>query len=70
MKNYQLRVCIEAAELEIKCNNLGDFIEGSPIFDELSHSKKDTFQSQLDTMEDYLAILKSRVADFNQPTGG
>jgi len=64
MQNYQLRVVIESAELEIKYNDLNAFIDSSHIFDGLPEHEKDKLQQQLEAMKEYLNILEGRINGF------
>jgi len=64
MQNYQLRVVIESAELEIKYNDLKAFIDSAPVFDDLTEYDKDSLQQQLEAMKEYLDVLKGRVNGF------
>ncbi len=61
MQNYKLRMVIEKAELEIKINDLNDFIDSSPVFDGLTGYEQDQMQQQVDTMRNYRDILDSRI---------
>lgn len=64
MQNYQLRVVIESAELEIKYNDLKAFIDSSPVFDGLTEYDKDSLQQQLEAMKEYLNVLEGRINGF------
>ena len=59
MENYQLRVIIEKAELEIKYNDLSSFIAGDN-FDNLEGIEKLLLHNQHDAMEHYLGCLQDR----------
>lgn len=59
MENYQLRVVIEKAELEIKINNLRQFLIS--LEDGYEH---EILSDQLLVMEQYRDILKNRIRDF------
>ena len=64
MQNYQLRVVIESAELEIKYNDLKAFIDSSHVFDGLTEFDKDSLQQQLEAMKEYLNVLEGRINGF------
>lgn len=64
MQNYQLRVVIESAELEIKYNDLKSFIDSSSVFDGLTEYDKDSLQQQLEAMKAYLNVLEGRINGF------
>jgi len=64
MQNYQLRVVIESAELEIKYNDLKVFIDSSSVFDGLTEYDKDSLQQQLEAMKGYLNVLEGRINGF------
>ena len=64
VENYQLRVVIEKAELEIKINDLRSFVDSNPLFDDLSDGEKDALQHQHDCMVRYFAALQTKVNLF------
>ncbi len=61
MQNYKLRMVIEKAELEIKINDLNNFIDSSSTFDGLTDYEQDQMQQQVDIMLNYRDILDSRI---------
>jgi hypothetical protein len=63
MEEYQLRVVIEKAELDIKILRLRSFFR-SDKSSQLLVNELDRMQSQLSFMQEYSRILQSRINNF------
>lgn len=61
---HQQRVIDEQRDLDEKLANLGDFIDGNPVFAGLSVSEQSDLKAQRVAMESYSAILSDRIARF------
>lgn len=61
---HQQRVIDEQRELDEKLANLGDFIDGSPVFAGLPVSEQMDLKSQRTVMQTYSCILSDRIARF------
>lgn len=64
MKNYQLRVVIEKAELEIKMNDLRDFISSQKDTQTLPSRDIGLLSVQLEAMKKYVLTLEARMEAF------
>jgi hypothetical protein len=64
MQNHELRVVNEKIELDEKINNLGKFIDDSPIFPVLPAEERERLVRQKSCMTEYSDILKERIDAF------
>lgn len=60
MHAHELRVFIEAKELEEKINDLTSF-QTTAIFESLSEEERELLLKQSDAMKEYLSILNERI---------
>lgn len=66
MKDYQLRVVIELAELNIKYNGLEKYICDNPMFKELDVDVRELLIQQKHCMKDYIDVLTLRLESFSE----
>lgn len=64
MNNYEEKLKEEKKLLDKKIKNLQQFIESNPIFDTLNEYEKQDMSKQLQVMNLYTSILKSRINRF------
>ena len=61
---HQLRVIEERAALDSKLGALGDFIDSSPVFQNLPVDEKRRLSLQREAMDRYSRILSERIDNF------